>query len=149
MGSADVTRRWGVAAGGEVLFPGLTRPEANAAATWLATRAPDERRRSLVQIELPVVLSGGAGPHLLDSSGTLILGVGVHPSIAGALVSMGPAEPLHPLGLVERSPDGGFRWVVLGWTSGDGRVAALDALDACMDPAAAETWERMHAGPSG
>lgn len=149
MGSADVTRRWGVAAGGDVLFPGLTRPEADAAAAWLVPLTQAERRRSLVEIELPVVLSDGAGPYLLDASGTLVLALGAHPSIEGAFVSMGPAEPRHALGLVTRCPYGGFRWIARGWASDDGRAAALDALDTCADSAAAEGWERVHGGPDG
>lgn len=139
LAGGDPTRRFGVDVGGVVRFPGLTRPEANDACTWLGTMDGDACATALVPVELGVVLSDGAGPHLLDADGTLVLVLGPHAHIAGASVAMGSPSPLHAVGLVR--PDGpGWRWIVRAAVGDAQRIAALDALDVCADEAAAREW---------
>jgi hypothetical protein len=137
LASGDPTRRHGVEVDGAVLFPGLTRPEADAAATWLGT--VDAPHQVLVPVEIGVVLSDGAGPHLLDASGGLVLVLGPHAHVAGARVAMGAPSPLHAIGAVE---DHGTYWV---WRARrdvpePDRVGALDSLDACPDTDALTVW---------
>ena len=146
LGSSDPTRRWALRfADGSVRFAGVTRIEGFAVAPALAG-APDPAR-ALVQVTLPVVLSDGAGPHLVDADGRLVLALGPHPHVADASVAMGEAAPDHAVGLVEPAGDGGlWRWVARARVAPDGRVAALDALDAAPDREAAARWERDHRG---
>jgi hypothetical protein len=95
-----------------------------------------------VQVTLPVVLSDGAGPHLVDADGGLVLALGPHPHIAGASVAMGEAAPDHAIGLVEAAGDGGvWRWVARARVAPEGRIAALDDIDAAPDREAAARWE--------
>jgi hypothetical protein len=137
LASGDPTRRHGVEVDGAVLFPGLTRPEADAVAGWLgAAHAPEQ---VLVPVEIGVVLSDGAGPHLLDAHGALVLVLGPHSHVAGAHVAMGAPSPLHAIGAVE---DHGTHWV---WRARrdvpePDRVEALDSLDACRDAEALVGW---------
>lgn len=139
LASGDPTRRFGVDADGRVLFPGLTRPEADAACTWLAGMDADARALALVPVELGVVLSDGAGPHLLDAAGALVLVLGPHSRIAGASVAMGSPTPRHAVGVV--TPDGpGWRWIARANVPEAARVAALDALDTCADEGDARRW---------
>jgi hypothetical protein len=146
LGSSDPTRRWALRfADGSVRFAGVTRIEGFAAAAALA-REPDPGR-ALVQVTLPVVLSDGAGPHLVDADGRLVLALGPHPHVAETWVAMGEAAPDHAIGLVEPAGDGGlWRWVTRARVVPEGRVAALDALDAAPDREAAARWERQHPG---
>lgn len=141
LGAPDPTRRWALRfPDGAVRFPGVTRIEGFAAAEALAGE-PDPDR-ALVQVTLPVVLSDGAGPHLVDVSGRLVLALGPHPRIAGTSVAMGDAAPDHAVGLVERAGDGPlWRWVALARVGPEERVAALDAIDAAADRDAARRWE--------
>lgn len=137
LASGDPTRRHGVEMDGAVLFPGLTRPEADAVASWLGgVEAPAQ---VLVPVEIGVVLSDGAGPHLLDPAGALVLVLGPHSHIAGAYVAMGSPSPLHAIGAVE---DHGTHWE---WRARrdvpePDRVRALDSLDACPDTDALAKW---------
>lgn len=142
LGSSDPTRRWALRfPDGAVRFAGVTRIEGFAAAEALAGE-PDPGR-ALVRVTLPVVLSDGAGPHLVDADGRLVLALGPHPHVAGTSVAMGEAAPDHAIGLVEPAGDGGlWRWVALARVAPGGRVAALDAIDAAPDRAAAARWER-------
>jgi hypothetical protein len=143
LASGDPTRRHGVEVNGSVLFPGLTRPEADAVAQWLGAVA--HPRLALVPVEIGVMLSDGAGPHLLDADGALVLVLGAHSRVHGARVAMGAPNPLHAVGAVT---DLGTHWMWLArrdvpeW----GRVAALDALDACADDAALAAWGAPGAG---
>ena len=145
LASGDPTRRHGVEVDGAVLFPGLTRPEADAVAGWLGTvEAPPQ---VLVPVEIGVVLSDGAGPHLLDASGALVLVLGPHSHVAGAHVAMGAPSPLHAIGAVE---DQGTHWV---WRARRDvpeadRVGALDSLDACPDADALVGWGAGGDGPT-
>jgi hypothetical protein len=146
LGSSDPTRRWALRfPDGTVRFPGVTRVEGFAAAGALAAAADPDR--ALVQVTLPVVLSDGAGPHLVDADGRLVLALGPHPRIGGAAVAMGEAAPHHAIGLVEPLAQAPlWRWIVRAWVAPADRVAALDALDAAADRAAAEAWERDRRG---
>lgn len=136
-----MTRRWALAAEGPARFPGLTRPEGEVAAGWLAGLAADEWDRSLVPIALPVVVSDGAGPYLLDAAGRLILAVADHPRIPDARVAMGPAEPDHPIGVIRAAPgNAGWRWLGRADVAPERRLAALDDLDAATDESALAQW---------
>ena len=137
LASGDPTRRHGVDVGGTVMFPGLTRPEAEAAAQWLGD-VPSPRQ-ALLPVEIGVVLSDGAGPHLLDADGALVLVLGRHSHVDGAYVAMGAPSPLHAVGAVA---DRGSHWVWLARRDvpEPARVAALDALDGCVDAAALAAW---------
>jgi hypothetical protein len=137
LASGDPTRRYGVEHGGTVMFAGLTRPEADAVAGWLGD--VDVPQRALVPVQIGVVLSDGAGPHLLDAAGQLVLVLGPHSHLAEASVAMGAPNPLHAVGVVA---DRGTHWV---WGARRevpeaDRVAALDALDACADVDALLAW---------
>jgi hypothetical protein len=146
LGSSDPTRRWGLRfRDGTVRFAGITRIEGVAAAAALG--ADPDPDRALVQVTLPVVLSDGAGPHLVDADGRLVLVLGPHPHIAGASVAMGEAAPDHALGLVEAAGVGGvWRWVARARVAPEGRIAALDAIDAAPDRQAAARWEARPPG---
>jgi hypothetical protein len=146
LGAPDPTRRWALRfPDGRVRFAGVTRVEGFAAAEALAGE-PDPDR-ALVQVSLPVVLSDGAGPHLVDAAGRLVLALGPHPRIAGAAVAMGEAAPAHAVGLVERAGDGPlWRWVARSDVEPGERVAALDAIDAAPDREAARRWEAGRRG---
>lgn len=141
LAASDPTRRWALRSpDGAHLFPGLTRPEAVGAATRLGGQVPAAWDRALVEVALPVVVSDGAGPYLVDARGRLVLALGPHPSVAGALVAMGPPDPRHAVGLVRASTDGGWEWVARAEVAPDERTAALDALAAAPDEAAAAAW---------
>ena len=137
LASGDPTRRYGVEVDGAVMFPGLTRPEADTVAAWLGH--VDDPGLALVPVEIGVVLSDGAGPHLLDSAGGLVLVLGAHSHVAGAHVAMGAPSPLHAVGAVARR-DGHWTWLARRDVPDAGRVAALDALDACGDESALVAW---------
>ncbi len=123
LGASDATRRWALRfADGEERFRGVTRVEGAAAAGALAGVA--DPSRALVQVTLPVVLSDGAGPHLVDADGRLVLALGPHPHLRGASVAMGEAVPHHAVGLVERVGDGPvWRWVARRRVPAAARVA--------------------------
>jgi len=93
----------------------------------------------LVAVVLPVVLSDGAGPYVIDASGGLVLVLGPHRRLPGGLVAMGPAEPDHAIGLVERS-GAGWRWIARAEVAPADRIAALDELDEVADRPAAAAW---------
>jgi hypothetical protein len=141
-GAADATRRWALAfPDGRLRFPGIARTEAAAVLEALARADPARWDEALVAIALPVVLSDGAGPHLLDAGGRITLALGPHPAIAGARVAMGEARPRHRVGLVAPVGDGPlWEWLAAREVDAAGRVEALDALDAAPDLAAARRW---------
>lgn len=140
LGGGDPTRRHAVLADGLVLLPGLTRPEADDACRWLGAMASDDRPLALAEVALPVVLTDGAGPHLLDADGGLVLALGPHPAIAGALVAMGAPTPLHAVGLVTRVGGGGWAWLARARVADSGRVDALDGLEAVVDASGLRSW---------
>ncbi len=146
MAASDPTRVHAVRADGRVLMPGLTRPEAQGACAWLRDVPAPDRWLALAEVALPVVLTDGAGPHLLDADGGLVLVLAPHPSIASAHVAMGAPSPLHAVGAVRRVGEGGWMWLARAQVDDAGRVAALDALDAVTDPEGLAGWAAMRAG---
>lgn len=146
MAAGDPTRVHAVRADGRVLMPGLTRPEAQGACAWLRDVPVPDRWLALAEVALPVVLTDGAGPHLLDADGGLVLVLAPHPSIAAAHVAMGAPSPLHAVGAVRRVGEGGWMWMARAQVDDAGRVAALDALDAVTDPEGLAGWAAMRAG---
>ncbi len=143
LAAGDPTRRFAVSVAGATLFPGLTRPEAEAACAWVADADP---HRVLVPVDLGVVLSDGAGPHLLDASGALVLVLGPHSQVDGALVAMGAPSPLYAVGAVEQLATGRYRWIVRRDVPEAARVDVLDALDACGAHEALVAWESDRGG---
>jgi hypothetical protein len=140
-GAPDPTRRWALRMpGGEERFPGVTPPEGRAAAPVLEGMDPDGRESALVVVTLPVVLSDGAGPYLLDGDGRITLVLAPHPRIAGASVAMGEAAPGHRIGAVRPVAGPVWEWVARAEVAPAERVAALDALDAAGDAEAAAVW---------
>lgn len=130
-GGTDATRRWALAfSDGRERFPGIARTEAGPVLS--APPAPaGEWDRLLVRVVLPVVLSDGAGPHLLDAEGRLVLALGAHPRLPDAALAMGEGRPDHRVGLVTPVGDGAlWRWLADDVVAPADRVAALDALDA-------------------
>ena len=143
IGSGDISRRWALAAAdGIARFPGVTRPEAQAAATAMAGVAPERWDDLLVEVTLAVVLSDGAGPYLLDARGRLTLVLGPHRGISRAHVTMGDAAPEHSIGLTRRLDDGPlWEWLARADVPPAGVVEALDALDELIDSGDAGEWE--------
>lgn len=144
-GSGDPSRRWALAFGdGADRFPGITRPEGDAVAAELARMSPDAWDGALVEVVLAVVLSDGAGPYLIDAAGRITLVLAAHPALEGVHLAMGEPVPDHRIGLVRRRPGGpAWEWIARAEVPPEGRVAALDGLDALTDPAEAGEWERV------
>ncbi len=143
-GASDATRRWALRMDdGVERFAGVTRVEAAAAGPALQALGPDGWDDGLVEIVLPVVLSDGAGPYLLDADGRITLVLGPHPAITGAHVAMGHPAPGHHVGLVARA-GAAWRWLARAEVDPAGRVAALDALDACPGLPEALRWAAGH-----
>ena len=128
------------------MFPGLTAPEASAATPILDTL--DDPSLALVRIALPVLLTEGAGPHLLDADGRLTMAVGPQPGDDAWRVAMGEPGGAQRVGVVTPiDPDRlAWRWLVVAEIVEAERVAALDALVAATDPAALGVWERDPTG---
>jgi hypothetical protein len=156
LAAADPTRRHALRFGdGAVRFPGVTRPEAHRAAPRLAALGGGEAEAALVEVALPALLSDGAGPHLLDAAGRLVLAVADHPRVPGARVAMGAADgAVGPgggpelIGLVRRDGTAVWRWELRATVPSRERVAALDALDDVRgDPGAAAWRERWDTAP--
>lgn len=163
LSAADPTRSRGIQVGsrGRALFPGLTPVEADRFAQELRDAlSPDSvgdeirpeviASELLVRVELPAILSDGAGPHLLDAAGRLTIAVGPHSLISGARLAMGEPHPEHTIGLVQPLYDGdehpfGWRWIGRRDVPPAGRVAALDQLDALESVEAVAAW--ADAGP--
>jgi len=149
LGGGDPTRRWGVRdTDDSVRWPGLTRPEAEGLLSVLA-RSDVASEDLLVQVELDVVLSDGAGPYLLDADGLLVLVVGAHPAGADVHVAIGqPGPDRARIGAVRRAGFApGWSWVARAEVPGAARVAVLDALAAADDSAALHAWAaRTNAG---
>jgi hypothetical protein len=143
-GVSDATRRWALAfPDGARRFAGLTRDEAAAAAAAVAGWAPGRWDRALVEVALPVIVSDGAGPYLLDATGRITLALSDHPRLPGVRVAMGEPRPRHRVGLVR--PAGDLRVWEWAWDAEvdpEMRVAALDALEGVTDANGADGWER-------
>lgn len=124
---ADETRRHGVADGrGEVRFTGLTRPEAEDALPALAELA--DPAVGLVRVVLPVVLTDGAGPHMVDADGRLTLAIADHPGRPGWRVAVGEPLPHHRVGIVAPAGAGVWRWVTRASVEPTGLARAIDDL---------------------
>ncbi len=95
-------------------------------------------------ITLPVVLSDGAGPYVLDADGRITLVLAPHPAVAGAHLAMGEAAPDHRIGLVRPVAGPVWEWVARAEVAAARRVDALDALDAVADEQAAAVWAHDH-----
>ncbi|MBM3665710.1 MAG: hypothetical protein FJW92_07950, partial [Actinobacteria bacterium] len=76
LGGGDPTRRHALRAGDLELLPGLTRSEAESAAAWMQSVPAPDRHLALAEVALPVLLTDGAGPHLLGADGALVLVLG-------------------------------------------------------------------------
>ncbi|HEX2504110.1 MAG TPA: hypothetical protein VHK00_09205 [Miltoncostaeaceae bacterium] len=141
-GSGDPTRRWALDfPDGSTRFPGIARTEAETAIPELERMDPAEWDGALVEVSLPVLLSEGAGPYLLDAAGRITLALGAHPALAEQLVAMGEAGPAHRLGLVRRVAGRVWSWTVDAEVMPGQRVEQLDRLDAAADADAALRWQ--------
>ena len=154
-GGADPTRRHALRfPDGRTRFPGLARDEAEDLGPAIGAEGPARWDRLLVEVALPVVLSDGAGPHLLDDAGRLTLALADHPRLAPARVAMGAPAPAHRIGVVR--PTGVRRlweWLADAEVEPARRVDALEALDGVADAVGLERWQRReramsHAGPA-
>jgi hypothetical protein len=146
LGGGDPTRRHALRVGGVQLLPGLTRAEAERAAAWMPSVPAPDQPLALAEVALPVLLTDGAGPHLLDAGGALVLVLGAHPRLHDAHVAMGAPSPLHAVGAVRPLPAGGWIWLARAQVPDDQRVAALDGLDAVADATGLGAWAAEWAG---
>lgn len=146
MAGGDPTRRHAVLADGRVLMPGLTRDEAARASRWLVGLDPADHAMALAEVALPVVLTDGAGPHLLDAGGALVLVLAVHPALTDARMAMGQAGRGYAVGLVRPVGGGGWAWLARAEVADIERVAVLDDLDAVADWLGAHEWAQRWAG---
>jgi hypothetical protein len=118
--------------------PGLTRPEAERAIPVLAEQAAWDDL--LIAIELPVLLSEGAGPHLVAADGALVLALADHPGLPGRIAMSASGVEGHLVGLVLLVTHPLWVWRARALVSEVDRVGALDALDAVADTGALERW---------
>ncbi len=142
-GRADTTRRWAISfPDGRARFPGVAPHEGDDACAALVDADAGAWDRFLVEIVLPVILSDGAGPYLLDAEGRVTLALGDHPQMEGVRVAMGEASPGHRIGAVRRVGEGRlWEWVADAVVAPAHRVDALDALDRAADDAALLRWQ--------
>ncbi len=141
-GSGDPTRRWALGfPDGSARFPGIARTEAQAVIPELGRMDPAEWDGALVEVALPVLLSEGAGPYLLDAAGRITLALGPHPALAEHLVAMGEPGPAHRIGLVRRVAGRVWSWTVDAEVMPGRRVEELERLDAAADADAALRWQ--------
>lgn len=155
-GAADPTRRHSLLfPDGRARFAGIAPDEADDVIPALRGHPPADWDRLLVEVALPVVLSDGAGPYLLDDDGRVTLAIAAHPHVAEARIAMGAPSPGHRIGAVRRT--GGTRlweWIADAVVSPARRVDALDGVDRAADAADLERWQhrereraRMEATP--
>lgn len=143
LGGADATRRYALDLPGVgCRFGGVTRPEGARAAEALAALSIGDPNDMLVEIALPVVMTDGAGPYLVDAAGALVLAVGAHPHLGGACIAMSGSGPASgcTVGLIEP-----VRLPLWGWQARcvvdhSARVACLDALDEVPSASAVGIW---------
>jgi hypothetical protein len=147
LGRSDVTRRWGLTGpDGESYFCGVTRPEGVILAERLIGVDVRHWNDGLVEVRLPAVLTGGAGPHLLAADGSLVIVLGPHAPVSGTSVAMSEPMPLHWVGLVEPVGPTGWTWRTCAAVSQDDRVEALDQLSVS-GPGALPGWSAKWGGP--
>lgn len=142
-GASDATRRWALAfPDGVRRFAGVAPHEGEGAWPVLTRLPPDRWDGLLVEITLPVVLSDGAGPYLLDAQGRVTLALGAHPAVADARVAMGEASPGHRIGALRRLEETHvWEWLCDAVVAPADRVDALTSLDEALDEGALARWE--------
>ena len=140
MSGGDPSRVHGVTDGTRVLLPGLTRPEAEAACEWLAALDESDLPLALAEVVLPVVLTGGAGPYLLDANGALMLALAEHPAVPGARVVMGAVPGGSAVGAARPVSGPGWAWLVRARVDDADRVRALDEVDDACTAADLRQW---------
>lgn len=142
-GASDITRRWALAfPDGVRRFAGVAPHEGEAAWAVLSQLPPARWDGLLVEITLPVVLSDGAGPYLLDAEGRVTLALGAHPAVADARVAMGEASPGHRIGALRRVGETHvWEWMCDAVVAPADRVEALTSLDEASDEGALARWE--------
>ena len=138
LGDGDPTRRWAITdRNGAARFPGVTPGEAR---SILGVGAP-HWEGALARISLPVLLSDGAGPHLLDADGHLVLALADHAAAPGGRIALGPVGAREQLGVV--APLDGrvlWRWEARAEIDGARRVEALDALEVARTAGELDAW---------
>ena len=140
LGIADPTRRWALLGpDNEPYFSGVTRPEGVILGEALVSAPLTAWIDSLAEVQLPSILTDGAGPHLLASDGSLVIVLGVHDEIPGTSVAMGAPNPRHLIGLVEPVGPTGWTWCCCGEVAPDRHVDALDDLGT-IDRSALSDW---------
>jgi hypothetical protein len=142
-GAADPTRRHALLfPDGRARFAGIAPDEADEVIPAVRNRPAADWDRLLVEVALPVVLSDGAGPYLLDDAGLVTLAIAPHPRIAELRVAMGAPSPGHRVGVV-RKADGTrlWEWIADAVVSPARRVEALDGVDDAADAADLARWQ--------
>lgn len=142
-GAADPTRRHALLfPDGRARFAGIAPDEADEVIPAMQGHPPADWDRLLVEVALPVVLSDGAGPYLLDDDGRVTLAIAAHPHVAEARVAMGAPSPGHRVGAVRRA-DGArlWEWIADAVVSPARRVEALDGIDRAADAGDLERWQ--------
>ncbi len=144
-GASDVTRRWAILCpDGRQRWPGLTRGEAADHLAGHAAFAGRDIDRVLAPAQLPAVLSDGAGPHLVDARGEIVIAIADHPLLPGA-VGMGGPGPEYTVGLLLGRSDLPWRWRVRA-RLGDDRIAALTELDQAASDVELDAWRDQWGG---
>lgn len=138
----DPTRRWAIRfPDGRDRLAGITRVESERLLPLVSEEPPDRWDDLLAEVVLPVVLSDGAGPHLIDAAGGLVLVLAAHAALPGASLAMGQPAPDHRVGaVVPIAPGRLWRWRVVVSVDPARRVACLDELDAVPDDLALSAW---------
>jgi hypothetical protein len=141
LGASDTTRRFAVQLqDGDVRFRGVTRIEGAALCDRLRVSAGPLPDDLLVAVALPVMVSDGAGPYLLAADGSLVLVLGPHPTISGALVAMGQPNPDQLIGAVKNDVSAGWHWTACASVDPEQHIAALDGLAEATDSSGLEAW---------
>lgn len=150
-GGADPTRRHGLLfPDGRVRHAGVARHEAEAVIAGLSACSPEDWGRLLIEVTLPVVLSDGAGPYLIDAEGRVTLALAAHPRIRRARVAMGAPSPGHRVGAVAATETPRlWQWLADAVVPPDRRVAALTALDEAGDELDLLRWQNEQRGAAG
>lgn len=144
LGASDTTRRFAVRLpDGEVRFRGVTRMEGAALCDRLRGLRAVPADDLLVSIGLPVMVSDGAGPYLLAADGSLVLVLGPHPTIQGALVAMGQTNPDQLVGTVRDDPSAGWHWTACASVDPERHIGALDGLAEATDLSGLRAWSTL------
>ncbi len=145
LGAGDLTRRWALETPAGPRFPGLTRPEAEGAGVRL--RDVVDLSGVLVAVTLDAMLTDGAGPHLVDGDGRVVIVLGPHPVLTGVSVGMGPSDgDGRRVGVVADEGGGVWRWRAVADVPESQAIAALDRLAAVARTADLRAWAASPAG---